>query len=459
MDRKENKLDRTTEIFQKASIPKAVLFNVIPAIVSMLMVLLYNMADTFFIGQTHNAYMLAAVSLATPVFWVFIAVGMLFGVGGTSLISRWLGEGKKEDAKHVSSFCFWGGIGFGVIGMIGILIFADPLSRLVGASSDTLSYVREYLRIIAFGVPFLIISNSFSHIIRAEGNANQAMLGTIFGNVTNIVLDPLMIIGMGMNVRGAAIATVIGNVVSAGYYIWHLTRGSKILSIKFSHYRMSQGIVKGVFSIGIPASLNSFLMSSSNIVVNNLMTGHGDMAVAGLGVAMKVNMLVVMFLFGIGTGIQPVLGYCYGAGNRKRFIGVMKFSCTLALFVGVTMTTVCYLWTNPIVSAFLTDADAFSYGIEFSRIMILSGPILGLLFVMTNAIQAMGAGPSSMVLSISRQGIIYLPVLMSCNLIFHSADTLVQAQPLTDYLATILSVVLFMFTFRKYFRKRIVANA
>ena len=286
--------DRTTEIFENAPIPKAVFSNIIPAVISMLMVLVYNLADTYFISQTENPYMVAAVSYATPAFLLFMAIGMLFGIGGTSLISRMLGEGKREKAKHTSSFCFWTGITVGVIGMLVIWIFIRPICRIVGSTEDTVGYVREYLQIVAVGVPFLIIGNSFSNIIRAEGNANKAMMGMILGNVTNIILDPVMILGFGWNVAGAAIATVIGNVVAAAYYMFHLVSKKSILSIKLKHYQVGDGIAKGVLAIGIPASLNSMLMSTSNIIINNLMAVHGDMAVAGLGVAMKVNMIAVM---------------------------------------------------------------------------------------------------------------------------------------------------------------------
>ena len=447
-----NKKDKTTEIFENAPIPKAVFVNIIPSIISMLMVLVYNLADTFFIGQTKDAHMVAAVSLATPAFLFFMAVGMLFGIGGTSLISRMLGQGKKEEAKNVSSFCFWTGGTIGVVGMIVILLATNPLAKLVGATPATLEYVKEYLFIVAFGVPFLVVSNAFSNIIRAEGKANKAMMGMILGNVTNIVLDPIMILGFGWNVAGAAAATVIGNIVSAVFYIAHFLTKNSILSIGPKYYRIGNKIATGVLAIGVPASLNSMLMSMSNILVNKLMTTHGDMAVAGLGVAMKVNMVAVMLLIGVGTGIQPLLGYNFGAGNRKRFIGVLKFSLILAISLSVVMTILCYLGAGPMVNAFLEEPSAYDYGMQFARMLIISGPVLGVLFVMINTIQSMGAALPSMILSISRQGLVYIPVLFAFNGIFHTASTLVLAQPVTDYLATTLSVVLFVVSFRRYFR-------
>ncbi len=443
--------DKTTEIFRDDPVPKAVISNVIPSIISMIMVLLYNLADTFFIGQTKDAYMVAAVSVATPAFLLFMAVGMLFGIGGTSLISRTLGEGKMDRAKNASSFCFWTGLCIGLIAMVVIFIFASPVSMAIGASQETVGYASQYLRIVSTAIPFLIISNSFSNIIRAEGNAQVAMMGMIVGNLINIILDPVMILGFGWDVAGAAIATVLGNVFAAGFYIWHLLSKKATLSIHPKYYLAGNGIAAGVFAIGIPASLNSILMSLSNIIVNNIMSDYGDMAVAGLGVAMKVNMIVVMLLIGLGTGIQPILGYCFGAGSKDRYLAVMKFSMILAFAISAVMTVVCYCGADPLVHAFLEDADAFTYGMSFARIYIYSGPVIGIMFVFINAIQSTGAALPALILSVSRQGLIYLPVLFLLRRVFDSATMLAAAQPITDYLTTALSVVLFLFTYKKYF--------
>ncbi len=443
--------NKSTEIFANAPVPKAVISNIIPSIISMIMVLLYNLADTFFIGQTKNAYMVAAVSLVTPVFLIFMAVGMLFGIGGTSLISRLLGEGRGERAKHTSAFCFWTGLVIGIAAMVLIWIFVDPICRMVGASDDTIGYAAQYLNIVAVGIPFLIIGNTFSNVIRSEGKAQVAMTGMIIGNLLNIVLDPIMILGFHWNVAGAAVATVIGNICAAVFYLIHLLSKRSMLSIRLKDYKIKGGIASGVLAIGIPASLNSVLMSVSNILINNVMTRYGDMAVAGLGVAMKVNMIVVMLLIGLGTGIQPLLGYCYGAGNKKRYLSVLKFSLCLAFALSLIMTVVCYVFAGPLVTAFLDNADAFAFGMSFSRTYILSGPVMGILFVFINAIQSTGAALPSLVLSVSRQGLLYIPILFVFSRIFDSARMVAMAQPVTDYLSAALAVVLFLVTYKKYF--------
>ncbi len=337
--------------------------------------------------------------------------------------------------------------------MIIIWIFAEPISRAIGASSETLGYTSQYLSIVAAAIPFLIISNSFSNIIRAEGCANIAMFGMIIGNLANIVLDPLMILVFGWDVAGAAIATVIGNVLASLFYLRHLLSGKTLLSIHPKHYQAGNGIAAGILAIGIPASLNSVLMSTSHIVVNKIMLQYGDMAVAGLGVAMKVNMIVVMLLIGLGSGIQPLLGYCFGARNRARYAAILKFSVCLAFGLSIIMTIICYCGAGPLVRAFLDNDAAFDFGMSFARIYIYSGPVMGILFVFINAIQSTGAAVPALILSASRQGLIYLPVLLLFNRLFDSARMLAAAQPIADYLSSLLAVILFLITWRKFFRK------
>lgn len=445
---------KNIEIFKSAPVPKAVLTNVIPSVVSMLMVLIYNLADTFFIGQTKDPLMVAAVSVATPAFLLFMAVGMLFGIGGTSLISRMFGEGKGDEAKHVSSFCFWTGLTIGIIAMVGLIVFAEPVCRTIGASDDTIDYAKEYLSIVAIGIPFLIVSNIFSNVIRAEGKAQKAMLGMIIGNMINIVFDPIMILLLGWNVAGAAVATVLGNVFSAGFYCMHLVSKNSQLSIKLADYSAKRKYSMGVFAIGIPASLNSILMSFSNIVINKFMMEHGDLALAGLGVAMKVNMIAVMLLIGVGTGIQPLLGYCFGAGNKKRYKAVLKFSLLLAFGTSVVMSAICYLGAAPLAKAFLDNEEAFGFAFAFSRIYIMSGPILGILFVFMNAIQSMGAAIPSLILSLSRQGIVYFPILFTIHAVSNTPEHLAMTQPTTDYIAAIISLGLFVYAYKTRFANR-----
>jgi multidrug efflux pump len=445
---KEVQSSSLSDKFVSGSVSRAVLRNVLPAIAAMLMVLVYNLADTFFIGQTHNDYMVAAVSIATPVFLLFMSIGTLFGMGGTSVISRALGRGDTEYAKKACSFCMWASIGTGIIFTLIIIVFINPILRLLGAKDETWSYTRSYLLIVACCGVFSIISNCYTNIIRTEGKSTVAMAGTLIGNLLNVVLDPIMILSFNWGIVGAAIATFIGNAVGALYYLLYFWRGKSALSIHIRDYHAGNKIASGVLSIGIPASLGSILMSISQILANSLMSAYGVLSVAAYGVAAKVLMIVTLVGIGVGQGIQPLLGYCYGAGNRKRFLSSLRFSMIFSLFLCAGLALLCYLFAAPIVEAFLTEPNALDYGVLFSQIMLTSSWLFGIYYVLMNALQAVGAAVPSLIISISRQGIIYIPSLY----ILHSLigiTGIAWAQPVADVLSLLLEIVLYVNTIRK----------
>lgn len=442
------KNDQATKVFRDAPVSQAVLKNAVPAMLAMLMVLVYNLVDTFFIGQTHDALQVAAVSLATPVFLIFMAVGTIFGIGGTSVISRAMGEGRETYAKKVCSFCMWSCVIVGVILSAVFLIFMDQILALCGASQETWELAKTYLTIVSFCGPFVLISNCYSNVIRAEGQSGKAMMGQLIGNLLNVVLDPVMILGFGWNIAGAAIATVIGNVAGAGYYIFYFLGGKSSLSIRLKDFTLRDQVCSSVLSIGIPASLGSLLMSVSQIVVNSLMAGYGDMALAGIGVAMKVTMMTGMVCIGFGQGVQPLLGYCVGANLWERFKKVMNFSLLFSFALSVVMTGVCYLFTNQIVSAFLSDPDAFGYAVQFARILLTTSFLFGVFYVLSNALQAMGAATPALIINLSRQGLIYIPALFIMKAAI-GVTGLVWAQPVADLLSTALVIILYLITVHK----------
>ena len=438
---------KSLEVFESMPVPKAVFKNALPAMAAMLMVLVYNLADTFFIGQTHDALQVAAVSLATPVFLIFMAVGTVFGMGGTSVISRALGEGRKDYAKKVCSFCMWGCVIVGVVMAALFLIFMEPILSLIGASSDTWDLAKTYLMIVVCSGPFVLISNCYSNVIRTEGESGRACMGQLLGNLLNVVLDPIMILGFGWNIAGAAIATVIGNVFGAGYYISYFLRGKSSLSVRLKDFTLREKVCSSVLAIGVPAALGSMLMSVSQIIINSQMAEYGDMAIAGMGVAMKVVTITGMVCIGLGQGVQPLLGYCVGAKLWKRFKDVFKFSFIFSFILGVVLTVICYLFTNQIVSAFLADVTAFDYAVQFAKILLTTSPIFGVFYVLTNALQAMGAATASLVINLSRQGIIFIPVLFILKAVL-GLTGLVWAQPAADILSILLAAVLYVSTYK-----------
>lgn len=442
----ENK--RATQLFQNAPVGQAVIQNAVPAMAAMVMVLIYNLADTFFIGQTHQDILVAAVSLATPVFLILMAIGNLFGAGGTSLISRSLGQGKGEYAKKVCAFCMWSCVGVGILSAALALAFMEPILQVMGASAGTWAPTKTYLSIVFLGGPFVLISNCYSNIIRAEGQAGKAMMGQVVGNLCNIVLDPIMILTFDWGIAGAAIATVIGNVVGAGYYILYFMKGGSSLSIRLKDFSVKEKICSRVLAIGIPTALASLLMSASQIIVNARMASYGDMAVAGIGVAMKVTMISSMICMGVGQGVQPLLGFCVGAARWERFKRVMRFSLGFAFILSGVMTALCYLLSGQIVGVFLTEAEAFDYAVEFTHILLTTSILFGIFFVLVNALQAMGAATEALIVSVSRQGLIYIPALFILEGFLQAAG-LVWAQPVADVLSTALVSALYLRATRK----------
>jgi putative MATE family efflux protein len=437
----ENKKSTAEKNFTEGSVSGAVLRNIIPAIAAMMMVLVYNLADTFFIGQTHNDYMVAAVSLATPVFLIYMSLGTLFGMGGTSVISRALGRGDREYAKKVSSFCMWAGVAVGLVIMALMIIFIDPLLRILGASKETWSYTKTYLLIVSTCGVFSIISNCYTNILRAEGRSTEAMLGTLIGNLLNVILDPIMILVFDWGVTGAAIATVIGNVVGALYYLIYFWTGKSMLSIKLSDFKMGDHIASGVFAIGVPASLANLLMSISQMITNSMMSQYGDLEVAAYGVSAKVLMIVSLIGIGIGQGVQPLLGYCYGAKNMDRFKKSLRFTALFSLVICGAVTAVCFIFARPLVHVFLTTPGALDYGVTFSRIMLSTAWLFGFYYSLVNALQAVGAATPSLWLSVCRQGIVYIPALFVFRALI-GINGLAWAQPAADLISLAVAIVL-----------------
>ncbi len=441
-------MTKELEVFRSAPVPKAVLKNTIPAMAAMLMVLIYNLADTLFIGMTHDAYQVAAVSMATPVFLIFMSVGTVFGIGGTSVISRALGEGKMDYAKKACSFCMWACVTVGVAMSTLFLIFMDQILVAMGTSADTYGLAKSYLTIVTFSGPFVLIANCYSNVIRAEGQAGKAMMGQLLGNLLNVILDPIMILWFDWEIAGAAIATVIGNVFSACYYLAYFLQKKSILSIHPKDFTMGNKVCTSILAIGIPASFGSLLMSISQIIMNGQMASFGDMAVAGIGVASKVTMITGMVCIGFGQGVQALLGYCVGANLWGRFKKIMTFSVLFSLGLSSVMTGICYLFTDQIVSVFLTEQAAFDYAAQFVRILLSTSFLFGVFYVLANALQAAGAATAALIINLSRQGFIYIPALFVLKAAI-GANGLAWAQPVADLLSTALVVFLYVRTVKK----------
>ena len=440
-------MNNNKELFESAPVPKAVAVMAIPTMISMLVVVIYNMADTFFIGQTGDPMQVAAVSLATPVFMVFMALGNLFGIGGSSAISRALGEHKIERARNISSFCCYGSLGLGVIMALIFIVGMNGILKLIGASANTIEYARDYLTYIAVGGPFIMFGTAFGNILRGEGAAKESMIGNMIGTVTNIVLDPIMILWLDWGVIGAAIATVIGNVAASAFYLQYFLRKKSGLSINIRDFKMGDRIASIVAAIGIPASLNNILMSCANIVLNQVLISYGDTPVAAMGVASKVNMLVVLLQIGLCSGIQPLIGYNYGARNKKRLLKVFRFTGLCAVTLGTVLTILMVLTRQTLIQLFIDDVDVIAYGIQMVVALQISGPVIGILFLCINTIQGMGKALPSLILTVCRQGLVFIPMIYALDRLF-GLNGVIYAQSVSDFISIILSVCICLKIFK-----------
>lgn len=434
-------MEQNEELFKNAPVRRAVFQMAFPTVISSLILVIYNMADTFFVGQTHNAYQVAAVSLTNPVFVMYMAIANLLGIGSSALISILLGQQQKEKAKSASSFCCYASLIAGVVMGAVILIFMNPLLKILGSSENTWQFSKDYLFYIAAGAPFILFANSFGHAIRGEGAARASMVGGMIGTVVNIILDPIFILSFDMGTAGAAIATVLGNVLACVYYIYYFQKKSPLLSISPRYFLSGKEVAGRLVSIGIPAGINSALMSVATILLNNALVSYGDKPLAAMGIVTKAYMFIVFIHMGITNGIQPLLGYCYGAANKKRFIDIMKFSGGLTVVCGTILSAVYILCSRQIVSLFINDEEVISYGTEMLIATSLAGPILGLLFLSINSMQALNRPVPATLLSVCRQGLFFIPLLYLLKAVF-GLQGVNYTQTAADYLAIVISLLL-----------------
>lgn len=435
----------------KLPVSKAVLKNVLPAALIMLMSLVYNMADKIFIGMANNDYMVAAVTLAMPVFVLFTSFGNIFGTGGVALISRFTGEGNEKKSRQTASFCFWGAAIIGTVLLIILLIFKSGIISILGATGkETISFTFDYLTYIAICCPFAILSQTISSLVRADGKPMQSMIGMILGNVVNIVLDPVFILAFDMGTKGAAIATLIGQLCSFGYYMFCILSGKCNISIKPRDFTIKDKIATSVFAIGTPAALLSIFQSVCNIVTNNQIACYGDIAVAGMGAAQNIVTIVGIFAIGIGTGIQPLLGYQLGRKNKKKFLNIFKFSMFLALGICLVLTLLCFIFTEGIIGAFVASGEAISIGVSFAKIILSTTWLYALFNVIAMSLQAMGQSTTSLVVAMSRNCYIFIPVLLLMSKI-GGMYGIVWAFPVSDVICVVIAAAIFAFVVRKSF--------
>lgn len=429
------------ELMGKMKISKAVAKMAIPSVISSLVTVVYNMADTFFVGQTGDSLQVAAVSLTNPIFILMMAFANMLGMGGSAVLSVALGEKNELRAKKTSSFVTYASLIIGIVFAAVLIIFMNPILTLFGANEQTCEFARGYTFHISYGAPFIIWSAAASFIVRAEGASREAMIGSMIGTIANIVLDPIFISVLDQGTAGAAIATTIGNVLASAYYLWYFLKKSRVLSIHWKHFTVKEGILKRTCSSGLPTAIFSALMSVSTIVLNQLLVVYGNDPVAAIGIVFKANMFITFLQMGLANGVQPLLGYNYGSGDMARFQGVERYTKKCCLVAGVIATVLYFVLREPIIWLFISDEGVVSYGVEMLVAYMLSGPVIGILFVNMNCMQSVGHAFPATVLSVLRQGILLIPLLYLLRALF-GLNGVILGQSVTDYIAVVLSIFL-----------------
>ena len=435
-------------LFEKYSVPHALAVMALPSIVSQLIILVYNLADTWFIGRTNNPYMVAACSLVLPAFLLTIVITNVFGSGGGTLIARLIGSGREEEASRVSAACLWMALGAAVL--YSLLCFAGmtPLLRFMGASDNVLGYARQYMFfvIVLGGVP-AILSNTMSSMLRSIGLSSKASFGLSMGGLLNIALDPLfmfVILPDGRQVMGAAIATMLSNMAAFLYFIITYRKAGKdtILRIRLKGKYPSRQSLAAVFGVGIPAAVAVFLFDLCNIVINRLSAGHGDIELAAIGIVLKAERLPLNIGVGICMGMVPLLAYNYSAKNRERMDAVFRFGRAVGLGIGLTSVVLYFIFAPFIMKAFIGDADTVRFGTQFLRARCFATPLMFLCFSMVHFTQAIGRGKESFWLAVIRQLVFNIPILFVMNRIFGMTG-IVWTQAVADLFTVTVSYIIY----------------
>ena len=421
-------------------VSQAVAKMAIPSVISSLVTVVYNMADTFFVGQTGDPLQVAAVSLTNPIFILLMAFANMFGMGGSAVASMAMGEKNETRVKNTSSFVTYASLIIGILFALILYLFMSPILHLFGANEQTYAFAQGYTFHIAYGAPFIIWSAASSFVVRAEGASKEAMIGSMIGTVVNIILDPVFISGFGMGTAGAAIATTIGNILASIYYLWYFLKKSQAFSILPKYFTCRNQVLTRVCATGLPTAIFSALMSISTIVLNQILVAYGNAPVAAIGIVFKANMFITFLQMGLANGVQPLLGYNYGAGNQKRFIAVDRFTKKCCVIVGLLATALFFLLREPIIRFFINDADVVHYGVQMLVAYMLSGPFIGILFANMNCLQSTGNALPATILSVLRQGLLLIPLLYLLNAVF-GLNGVIYGQALTDYVAIGLSVL------------------
>ena len=415
-----------------------------PVVLGLVVTLVYNLADTYFIARTNDTSLIAGVSLCSPVFTTLMAFGNIYGQGGSSLISRMLGKQDADGVKRVSAFCFYVALVTGLV-LAGILsAFHKPILSLLGADAETLPYAFDYYIVLAIGAPVMVLSFIHSNLVRCEGMAMESMIGTVIGAVVNIILDPILISALGMGAMGAAIATVFGYLCSVVYFLWLLRKKSRCLSVKASLCRVSGQELRQILGVGVTAALSNLMQSLCVIIMNQFLLPYGNDKIAAMGIVLKINMIAQLVLTGFAFGGVPLFGYLYGAGKRSDMKRLVRFCVGFLSALALALTGILCLCATPLMTVFLNDAAMIATGAEMLRWQAATTVFVGVVLLLTVLFQATGKVAPAFLLSISRQGVVFVAALLACVKLF-GYEGVLMGQAVADGISAIVAILLLIF--------------
>ena len=439
-------------LFEQSPIMKAIFRLAIPTVIGQVILVIYNMADTFFIGLTGSDAKITAATVCMPAFMFLSAISNLFGVGGASVISRALGSHDTKRVRQASAFACWGCVALTLIYSLLALLFQHTFIDMLGGKAPIVhGYAQSYLLItVIIGGLVTSMSTLLSHLIRSEGRSMQASMGIMLGGLLNIALDPLfmfVLLKPGQEIIGAAVATTLSNCISLLFFIFVLHRNRDCSALRFrpSKAMLEQSVVADILSAGLPACLMTLLENISYAVLDNLMSAFGMACQAGLGVAKKINMLAHCMVRGMAQGVLPLIGYNYAARNYHRMKNAILYSGALSITLALLWMAGCLIFSEELVSIFIQNngSESLHQGARFLRILCVGGPFSACAYAIISFFQATGKGMRSFFLAILRKGLLDIPMMFALNGAIPIYG-IVMATPITDVICSIVAVIFFV---------------
>ena len=429
------------KMLRDVPVNKAITGMAVPAIIGMMVNAIYNIVDTFFVGMLNDTASLGATTVLFPIFMLISAVGMTFGMGSASAISRKLGEQKKDEASGIASTAFFTTMGIAVVFIILGNIFIKQLLGLFGATATIMEKAEVYGSIIISGSIFQMLNMNMNNMLRAEGAAKISGTALAIGALLNIILDPIYMFVFDLGLAGAAWATVTGQIVSTVFLASFYIRKKTMVHINPKLFRPSVHVYTQIMKIGVPTFLRQGLNSFAMAMLTNAAAPFGDSAIAAIGISLRVVMMPMMVLFGFSQGFQPLAGYAWGARNIKRVRDSIRFSLIWTSRFALAAAVILFAFSGLIISAFSNDPEVLVRGRLLLRLNVLVLPFMGIQLTYAFLYQALGRGRPSMLLAVARQGILFIPLVLILPGVFGLTGVYI-AQPIADALTVALTLIL-----------------